>query len=210
MNHPPKGIEIDIDNEKEFDWLNVDDEEIIVNYAIRPNKTQIKKEIAEIFEFAQQLTHLSTHQLAQLSLPEYLIAAIMLAGKLPPTAARKRQLKYITAELRQLNLADIQTHYAQLKQQTADQIRIQHQAEKWRDYLINNGNAESLTELFNEYPEADRQKLRQLQRQAKKEKLAAQSPKSARLLYQALKQLIESSSTINAETDSDLTDIENN
>jgi ribosome-associated protein len=56
-----------------------------------------------------------------------------------------------------------------------------------------------LTELLDNYPTADSQQVRQLQRNAKKELATGKPPKSARLLYKYLKILFEESS--HQETD---------
>ncbi|WP_256361359.1 dual-action ribosomal maturation protein DarP [Methylomonas koyamae] len=61
---------------------------------------------------------------------------------------------------------------------------------------------------MSEFPEADTQHLRQLQRNALKEAKEAKPPKSARLLYKYLKQLISdtghSAATDDAEPEHDL------
>jgi len=49
-----------------------------------------------------------------------------------------------------------------------------------------------VTELLDDYPEADSQQLRQLIRNAQKEIAAAKPPKSARMLYRYLKELLQS------------------
>ena len=64
-----------------------------------------------------------------------------------------------------------------------------HRLEQWRERLIEGDDA-FLTELIDRYPAVDRQALRQLARNAQKERQAGkQPPKYARLLFQALKQL---------------------
>jgi ribosome-associated protein len=56
--------------------------------------------------------------------------------------------------------------------------------------LLDSKDNEALTELLNQFSTADRQHLRQLQRNAEKEIKAEKPPKSARLLYQYLKDLV--------------------
>ena len=56
--------------------------------------------------------------------------------------------------------------------------------------MISNGN-EALTALLDEQPQADRQLLRQLMRNAQKEAEAGKPPKSSRLLYRHLKELFQ-------------------
>lgn len=168
-----------------------EDGNIIEYYAIRPNKTQIKYDIAETAKLSEELTHLSPSQLAVMELPPVIGKAIVEAKKMPANkAARKRQLKFITAQLRKIELDLVTETLERLKTKSAHGVREHHQAETWRDQLIASENNATLTELLNDYPQADRQHIRQLQRNAKKEINAEKSPKSARLLYHYLKELI--------------------
>lgn len=165
--------------------------DIIEYYAIRPNKEQIKREIAEIAKLAEQLTHLTGSQLASMKMPEAIENAITSAKKMPGTKpARKRQLKFITAKLRDIDLDKVTEVIERINTKSAHGVREHHQAEQWRDTLIACENNNALTELLNEQPTADRQHLRQLQRNAQKEAKASKPPKSARILYQYLKELI--------------------
>jgi len=165
--------------------------EVIEYYAIRPNKEQIKRDIAEIAKLAEELTHLSESQLTSMHMPGQLEGAINDAKKMPSTKpARKRQLKFITAKLREIDLEKVTEVLERIQTKSAHGVREHHQAEQWRDTLIACKSNDELTSLLNEYPTADRQHLRQLQRNAQKEAKAEKPPKSARLLYQYLKELI--------------------
>ena len=63
-----------------------------------------------------------------------------------------------------------------------------HRLEQWRDQLLAGDNA-VLDTLLNEFDVVDFQYLRQLVRNAAKEKKNNKPPKSARLLFQYLKEL---------------------
>ena len=105
-------------------------------------------------------------------------------------AARKRQLKFITGKLRHIELDKIDESLDRIKTKSAHGVREHHQAEQWRDKLVISHDNGVLTELLDQFPAADRQYLRQLQRNAQKEAKAEKPPKSARILYQYLKELI--------------------
>ena len=64
-----------------------------------------------------------------------------------------------------------------------------HKIEKIRDELIENGDI-ALKNLLNNYPEADRQKLRNLIRSAQKEREQNKPSKAYRDIYQMLKSLM--------------------
>jgi ribosome-associated protein len=164
------------------------DEEGLEYYAIRPNKSQIKRDIAELFAFTEELVALPVTQLNQLDLDDSLHKAITAAAAMPPKGARKRQMKYICGLLRKIDIAPLQEQLARLQSKSAHAVREHHAAERWRDLLIN-GEETVMTQLLAEYPDADRQHLRHLVRSAKKEIASATLLKSSRLLYRYLKEL---------------------
>jgi ribosome-associated protein len=183
-------IEYGGEMEPEYD----EDGELVEYYAIRPNKTQIKKDISETADLAEELTHLTAAQLAAMEMPDKIEHAIKEAKKMPSTKpARKRQLKFITARLREIDLDNIMDNINRLKTKSAHGVREHHQAEQWRDKLILSQSNDELTELLNQFPSADRQYIRQLQRNGQKEAKEEKPPKSSRLLYQYLKGLMEES-----------------
>lgn len=159
-------------------------------YALRPNKTKIKREIAAVFAVAEEICELSPAQIAEFNLPENIELALLDAGKLGRNAARKRLLKYITAQLRTLDTDAVQEKLARMKNKSAHAVREHHQAERWRDLLLGENGNQQLTILMSEFPDADSQHLRQLQRNAQKESKEAKPPKSSRQLYKYLKELI--------------------
>ncbi|MDD4915010.1 MAG: ribosome biogenesis factor YjgA [Methylococcales bacterium] len=179
-------------NDEYYPDENPDDDESVEYYAIRPNKTRLKKEIAAISEMAEEISRLSPGLIAEFELPEALEHALLDAGKLGQNAARKRLLKYITAQLRNIDLEAVQEKLARLKNRSAHAVREHHQAERWRDLLLADNGSEQLTALMSEFPQIDSQHLRQLQRNAEKEARESKPPKSARLIYKYLKDIISS------------------
>jgi len=167
-----------------------DDKGEIVYYAVRPNKTQIKKDMAVLFALSEEMSELSAAQLKHLELPENIHKAVVEVSGMPHKGARKRLLKFITGQLHKIDVEPILEKLARIKNKSAHAVREHHIAERWRDKLIAEGN-DALTELLNEQPHADRQQLRQLIRNAQKEAEAAKPPKSSRLLYRYLKNLLK-------------------
>jgi ribosome-associated protein len=64
------------------------------------------------------------------------------------------------------------------------------QLEDWRDRLIT-GGMPVIEEFIQQYPEADRQQLRNLQRQANRELEKKKPPAAARKLFSYLRELSE-------------------
>ena len=69
-----------------------------------------------------------------------------------------------------------------------------HLVENWRDRLLglstNESPRDALTALIDTHPEADRQKLRQLQSRALKERSENRAPAAARELFKVIRDLL--------------------
>lgn len=180
-------------NEEHFyDETEEDFDDEVQYYAVRPNKTKIKKDINALFELGNQMSALSKANLNQLALPQEIREAIDQVANMGQTGAKKRLLKFVAGKLHKLDaeiLEAVTEQFARIKNQSVHAVREHHIAERWRDRLINEGDA-ALTDLLDDYPEADRQHLRQLLRNIQKETQAGQPPKSSRLLYRYLKTLL--------------------
>jgi ribosome-associated protein len=184
----------DYDQYEEFD-------EDVEYYAVRPNKTLIKKEIGTLFDLAETMSKLSSAHLSSLELPENIYRAISEVADMPHKGARKRLLKYIAGQFHKLDVTPYQEKLARIQNKSAHSVREHHIVELWRDKLIHEGN-DALTELFDEQPSVDLQHIRQLLRNINKETETGKPPKSSRLLYRYLKTLFQ------FETDSKLEDEE--
>ena len=177
----------------------------VVYYAVRPNKTQIKKDMAVLFALSEEISELSAAQIKQLELPDNILKAVVEVSGMPHKGARKRLLKFITGQLNKIDLEPVLEKLARMKNKSAHAVREHHMVERWRDRLIAGGN-DALTELLNEQPHADRQQLRQLLRNIQKETETAKPPKSSRLLYRYLKDLFNVEDESEFEDDQEFED----
>jgi ribosome-associated protein len=191
---------------EEYDYeYEYDDNGEIVYYAVRPNKTQIKRDMAKLFALSEEMSELPPAQLKHLELPENIHKAVVEVSGMPHKGARKRLLKFITGQLHKIEVEPILEKLARLKNKSAHAVREHHIVERWRDRLIAEGN-DALTELLDEHPQADRQQLRQLLRNIQKETEAAKPPKSSRLLYRYLKDLLKEEGETEYEDDAEFED----
>ena len=71
-----------------------------------PSKSQEKREAAEISKLAERLCALKSSQLALIPYPN-IIDAVTTYQKITKGNARKRQLGYISRQLRKLELSDV-------------------------------------------------------------------------------------------------------
>ena len=162
--------------------INQEDDEII--YV---SKSEIKRDAEVLKKLGVELVNLSKNEISKIPLDEDLLYAIELAQKIKKEGYR-RQIQYIGKLLRNRDIEPITHALDKLKNRHNQQVAMFHRLEKLRDELIETGDAESIMELF---PTADRQQLRTLSRSAKKELAANKPPKTARQIFQYLKELSE-------------------
>lgn len=148
------------------------------------SKSQIKREMHELQALGKQLVELPPKQLVGIPISDKLRDAIVVARSLKHGAIR-RQLQYIGSLMQKEDEASIRTMLHKLQQPHKGEVKAFHQLEQWRDQLLQ-GDQILLDELVNKFTNFDRQHIRQLIRNAKKEQDMSKPPKSARLLFKYL------------------------
>lgn len=164
--------------------FNIDPQDDDIIYV---SKSEIKRDAEALKKLGVELVNLSKNEIAKIPLDEDLLYAIELAQKIKKEGYR-RQIQYIGKLLRSRDIEPITLALDKLKNRHNQQVALFHRLEKLRDELIETGDAESIMGLF---PSADRQQLRTLARLAKKELSANKTPKTARQIFQYLKDLSE-------------------
>jgi ribosome-associated protein len=112
---------------EEHDYIEhgyVEDE--VEYYAVRPNKTRIKKEIAALFDLGEEMSELSPAQLNSFELPENIRKAVAEVSGMPHKGARKRLLKYIAGQLHKIDVEPIFETMARIKNKSAHAVREHH------------------------------------------------------------------------------------
>lgn len=168
----------------EPDPLEDEDEEIIW-----VSKSEIKRDAEELKRLGTELVDLSKSSLERIPLDEQLREAIELAQRIKKEA-RRRQIQLIGKLLRSRDVEPIRQALDKLKNRHNQQVSLFHKLEGIRDRLIEQGD-DAIAEVISLYPAADRQQLRSFVRNAQKEKAANKAPKSARLIFQYLRELAE-------------------
>lgn len=154
------------------------------NYAIRPNKTQLKVAMKVLNQLAKELIAMPDGALKKVPLSERMHFEIK-DGKRFSRGALQRQLRRIVKLMEHEDVEAIQLEITRQKQPSKQQTAEFHQLEQWRDRLIA-GDDKLLTELIDQYPVIDRQHIRQLVRNSGLEQKKDKPPKSARLLFKYL------------------------
>jgi ribosome-associated protein len=138
-------------------------------------------------ELGDQLVDTPDRILDSVPISESLREAVLEARKLK-RGARRRQRQHIGSLMREEDVDGIRRSLQEAFQPHKEEVRSFHQVEVWRDALIA-GDDDLMSELLGRFPIADRQQLRQLARNAAKERAKNQAPKSARALFQYLAEL---------------------
>ncbi|EEP0995690.1 ribosome-associated protein [Salmonella enterica] len=153
------------------------------------SKSEIKRDAEELKRLGAELVDLGKNALDKIPLDADLRDAIELAQRIK-MEGRRRQLQLIGKMLRQRDVEPIRQALDKLKNRHNQQVVLFHKLEHLRDRLIVEGD-DAVAEVLILWPNADRQQLRSLIRNAKKEKEGNKPPKSARQIFQYLRELSE-------------------
>lgn len=159
------------------------------NIDLGPSKSQRKRDAHAIKELGEKLVELDPGHLKNFDLPEFIIGIINDTRRIRQHGARKRQLQYLGKQLRQIDTEDIQQQLEQLQRPHQADVAMQHNIERWRDRLLQEGQ-DALTNFIDQYPHAEVQQLRQLIRNSQKESQQQSTPKSARLLFKYIREIL--------------------
>ncbi|MDY6980581.1 MAG: ribosome biogenesis factor YjgA [Pseudomonadota bacterium] len=153
------------------------------------SKSQRKRECHALQDLGSELVKLSRADLDKIPLDDELQQAINEARRIKQRGALKRQMQFIGKLIRQRDAEALQQAYDRVMHPFEEDIKHFHQLEKWRERLLNDGDA-ALEKLVEEQPDTDRQHVRQLIRSARNEQKQNKPPKAARELFQYLKALM--------------------
>jgi ribosome-associated protein len=154
------------------------------------SKTRRKRTMEALQKLGEALLGFDNDALLKLDLPDPLLDALYTANRIKSHGARRRQLQYIGKLMRQVDTAPIEAAVQARQHQHTTNTRGFHLLEELREALITGGDA-TLATVLQHFPMADRQRLRKLARQARKERADNQPPKAARTLFRYLRELQE-------------------
>lgn len=156
-----------------------------------PSKSAVKREMTARQKLGEALVGLSPRELARMPLEdEGLLRAIAQARDIRSNSGRRRQMQYIGKLMRQIDPQPIAAALEALHQQHQQDVGRFHELETLRDELLQQGSA-GLGTLLEHYPDADRQRVRQLLMQYEKESRGGKPPAAARKLFKYLRELAE-------------------
>lgn len=155
----------------------------------RKSRTQKKNEARALQKLGEALVTLTSEQLAGIDLSDELRQAVIDAGKIKAHGAGRRQLQRIGTLMRAVDPEPIQRALENIKLGDHQKNLAFKKIEKWRDEL-RQGNQALIDEILTTCPDADRQRLMQLARNAHREHEAGMGVKSSRMLFRYLKSVV--------------------
>lgn len=158
------------------------------------SKSELKRQSKDLQKLGESLVNLTPAHFATIPLDEELQESLEIARIINKKKdGYRRQLQFIGKLLRHRDTADIELALAKLTHHHQANNAAFHALEQARDDVIEQGDP-AIQALIEKYPELDRQKLRQFQRQVKKEREKNAAPKAYRELFQYLKEVTEEKS----------------
>lgn len=155
----------------------------------RVSRTQKKKEARRLQALGERLVAFPEEQIQAVPLPLELAEAIAMARTMRQHGARRRQLQYIGALMRELDPEPIENALAKLIRGDRKAVRQFKQVESWRDALLA-GDERIKADIRSTCPEVDMGRVDQLVAEALAAKALPAKRKAAKSLFRYLKKNI--------------------
>ena len=156
------------------------------------SKSQRKRDMTALQDLGAEPEALPKDRLARVPMPEALADAILAARKITSHEGKRRQMQFVGKVMRGLDDDDVAAIRAALEgfkgTSKAETAKL-HLIERWRDLLL--GDDAMLTKFLGEHPTVDVQAVRNIIRNARKEKELGKPPKYYRELFQAIKTALD-------------------
>lgn len=160
---------------------------------LAPSRSANRRDALDTLALGEALVGLSEAQLARLPVPEELLPHIRDTQRIPSYGARKRQLAFLAKQMRRQDdevLDAIRDGMSKDGDATRRETALLQRAEVLRDELLGEAGDHAMTALLAEYPNADRQHLRQLVRNTLEERRRNKPPHAFRELFRQLRELL--------------------
>jgi len=182
------GFDAEVPTDEDFPYGEGYDEE---GYVIRPNKSQLRRDAMALLDLGKKLSEFDANQLQRMNLSDELLDALMAAKKIHQNGARKRHFKFVAKILRKMDTEALEQAVADVTYVNEKNNAMFHHIEHWRNRLLDVEDKDALTAWMSEHPQSDVGHLRQLMRNANKEAQQQKPPRASRMLFQALRDIIQ-------------------
>ena len=162
------------------------------------SRSQQRREALDVLALAELLTGLPEGQLAKLPIPEDVLPHLRDARRITSHIARKRQIAFLAKQMRREDDAALDAIRDALdanSEGSRRQVAEMHRAEDLRLRLLEGGD-DALAAFIAEHPAANRQRLRQLVRNAQDDAARNKPPRAFRELYREILALLGGAATV--------------
>ncbi|MDC0403810.1 DUF615 domain-containing protein [Porticoccaceae bacterium] len=146
------------------------------------SKSQLKREMVELQKLGAEMVEMTENQLAKLDIPDELRAALAECKRLKQREAKRRFLQFIGKMMRRLDLQPLYVSMQQVEQNAQLHLQLLQRLEILRD-RIGSGDNGAIDEVLQEWPRAERQQLRNLQRQISRQPEGSNSSSKKLMAY---------------------------
>ncbi|MGQ7247627.1 ribosome biogenesis factor YjgA [Halomonas sp. V046] len=153
----------------------------------RPSKSQLKREMHELQDLGETFIAMKPKERERFPLSDEFIRAIEETDRIRAREARRRHMQYVGKLIRKEDLDGIQAVFDEIEQTQVNRDHALNRLEKWRDRLIEEGTP-AIESFIADYPDVDRQALRQLIRNAVKEREQNKPPTNAKRLFKLIRE----------------------
>ena len=156
----------------------------------KKSRTKAKLEVEALQRLGERLLDLPVEQINSMEIPDALKKEVLFAKTITRHGAKRRQLQYIGSIMRTIDPETIVTAIDRISMARAVASSRFKAMEEVRNELMK-GDDSRIETFLDENPRADRQRLRQLIRNANQEIAAKKPPKSFRLLFKYIREILE-------------------
>jgi ribosome-associated protein len=149
------------------------------------SRTRLKKEDHARQKLGERLVGLSAEQLDRIDLPDELRVAVAVARKTTANVARRRHVKHVGSVLRRIDTESVEKALEMIDRGDYEKAYAFRKIENWRD-RFREGDTALIEEVLSACPAADRQRLSQLARNARKEFEGGKGTKASKALFRYL------------------------
>ena len=157
-----------------------------------PSRSEQRRTALDVLELGERLASLAPAQLAKLPVPDALLPHIAETRRMASHGARKRQLGFLAKQMRREDPEALDAIRDALEaggEAARRETALLHRAEAARGQLLEGGD-EALSAFLEAHPGADRQRLRQLVRNALEERAKQKPPRAYRELFREVRNLL--------------------
>jgi len=164
------------------------------------SKTRRKHECDDMQELGEKMITLNKEELSKINMDDELRRAIEEAQRMKSNGALKRQRQYIGKIIRNLDDETLEPQLNRILHMHDIHNAEFKRMEKWREAMMEGGD-DVINNFMEQYPLTDRHHLRQLIRNAKKEKQNNKPPAAYRQIFKYIREISEQTFDNNGNED---------